>query len=105
MENDVSEDIKAPATCSASTLAEVESRKKNAITAENDGLAGHLWEIREIRAQLGSEVKYVRLCQALKSLLQLPLLSTLSETKLQRYMRVSIPQDVCRELKPRAIYL
>lgn len=50
MENDVSEDIKAPATCSASTLAEVESRKKDAITAEDDGFAGHLWEIREIRA-------------------------------------------------------
>lgn len=46
MENDVSEDVKAPATCSAGALAEVESRKKNTITAKNDGFAGHLLGIR-----------------------------------------------------------
>ena len=45
MENDVSEDVKAPVACTASALAEVESRKKDTVTAKNDSFAGYLLEI------------------------------------------------------------
>ena len=45
MENNITEDIEAPTTCSTSTLAEIESCEKHTVPAKDNSFAGHLQEI------------------------------------------------------------